>query len=358
MRVAHHRHSNASAHSVHQPIRIPVRAIRPRQWAGLIAAGLAVTLGLSTYFSYRADISAARQRVATGAKVINTAAGPIQYADVGKGPPVLMIHGAGGGFDQGHWGFRDGLGDVSYRVIAPSRFGYLDTPLPKGDASPIAQADAHAALLDALGIERVAVVGASAGALSAMQFAIRYPERTTALVLNVPASWAPPEEKPAEVLMDNPFVLNVVMKSDFVMWAVMKLAPNEMVTFVGVPKELQSTMTPAQRARVNELIELIQPVSQRKDGIVNDGINSSSLGRYPLEEIRAPTLVIDAADVSTFPGSRYTAAHIPSATFLAYETGGHLLVGHEEHSRAAVAALLQEHHAAPTATAPAGAAVP
>jgi pimeloyl-ACP methyl ester carboxylesterase len=51
-----------------------------------------------------------------------------------------------------------------------SRFGYLRTPLP-ADASAAAQADAHACLLDALGIRRAAIVGASAGAPSAMQFA-------------------------------------------------------------------------------------------------------------------------------------------------------------------------------------------
>ena len=59
------------------------------------------------------------------------------------------------------------------------------------DASPEAQADAHACLLDALGIPNAAVVGVSAGGPSAMQFAIRHPQRTAALVLLVPLSWRP-----------------------------------------------------------------------------------------------------------------------------------------------------------------------
>ena len=45
---------------------------------------------------------------------------------------------------QGHSWHRDFRG-------APSRFGYLRTPLPS-DASPAAQADAHSCLLDALGL--------------------------------------------------------------------------------------------------------------------------------------------------------------------------------------------------------------
>ena len=45
--------------------------------------------------------------------------------------------------------------------------------------------------------------------------------------------------------------------------------------------------------------------------------------------ILAPTIIIDAKDdVETFPGSKYTADHIPNAKFLAFQTGGDLLIGH------------------------------
>jgi len=118
-----------------------------------------------------------------------------------------------------------------------------------------------------------------------------------------------------------------------------------METFLGVPRALQPWLTPEQRARVEDVMRLILPVSQRQAGIVNDGLNSASLVRYPLEEIRAPTLIVDAADVSTYPKSKYTAEHIPGATFIAYETGGHLLIGHEEESRAAVSDFLRRHRA-------------
>jgi len=62
-----------------------------------------------------------------------------------------------------------------YRLIAPSRFGYLGSSMPPSHAAM--QADAYAQLLDRLGIEKVMVVGISAGAWSSMQFAIRHPER-------------------------------------------------------------------------------------------------------------------------------------------------------------------------------------
>jgi pimeloyl-ACP methyl ester carboxylesterase len=97
----------------------------------------------------------------------------------------LSVHGAGGGFDQG-LELADPLARAGFRVIAVSRFGYLRTPLP-----PDASAAAHACLLDALNIRRVAVLGTSAGGPSSMQFALRHPDRTAALVLLVPAAYAP-----------------------------------------------------------------------------------------------------------------------------------------------------------------------
>ena len=120
------------------------------------------------------------------------------------------------------------------------------------------------------------------------------------------------------------------------------------MTFLGVPKALQPQLTAAQHARVNELMECILTVSVRQAGIVNDAVNNGSLGRYALEEIHAPTLILDATDVSTYPKSKYTAAHIPGAKFVVYETGGHLLIGHEEESRIAVAEFLRQNQAEPS----------
>jgi len=117
------------------------------------------------------------------------AAGPIEYAEIGEGPPILLVHGAGGGYDQG-LDLGVPLANSGFRVIAVSRFGYLRTPLP-ADASAAAQAEAHAALLDALKIERAAIMGASAGAPSTMQFALRHADRCSALVLLVPAAYVP-----------------------------------------------------------------------------------------------------------------------------------------------------------------------
>lgn len=50
---------------------------------------------------------------------------------------------------------------------------------------------AHACLLAALKIERVAAIGGSAGAPSAMQLCLRHPEMSSAVVLLFPIAFAP-----------------------------------------------------------------------------------------------------------------------------------------------------------------------
>jgi len=70
------------------------------------------------------------------------------------------------------------------RVIAPSRFGYLGSNTPP-DATPADEADALAALLDALDIDQIDVIGDSAGAISALQLALRHSERVKHLAVLV-----------------------------------------------------------------------------------------------------------------------------------------------------------------------------
>jgi 2-hydroxy-6-oxonona-2,4-dienedioate hydrolase len=152
---------------------------------GLVLAALLIG-GLAIGASFRADQQSAVQRVTGKSSVIETRHGPMEYAEAGSGPPLLMIHGTGGGFDQGlmfsHAIVRNGV-----RVIAPSRFGYLRSSWP-ADPSSDKQADAFVDLLDHLKLRKVVIAGGSAGALSAAQFALRHAERTSALILIVPAA--------------------------------------------------------------------------------------------------------------------------------------------------------------------------
>jgi pimeloyl-ACP methyl ester carboxylesterase len=318
-----------------QPPSTNLKSTKPKRSRTIltIVPVLLAALGALVYFRYRQDLSAAEVRVSSGSKLVSTPCGPIEYADAGTGTPVLVIHGAGGGFDQGVEIARP-LIDNGFRVIAPSRFGYLRTPLP-ADASPMAQADAHACLLNALRLDKVAVLGVSAGAPSAMQLCLRHPERCTAMVLGVPlvysprpADGAPPEELSAF----KKFLLSTTISSDFVFWTMSKLARNAMIEAVlGTPQKDVEKAGAAEQARLANFLAHIEPVSRRKNGLQNEAAIAQSLPRYDLESFNVPTLVFSVEDdlYKTYPGARYTAEHIRGARFLSYPTGGHLNVGHQ-----------------------------
>jgi 2-hydroxy-6-oxonona-2,4-dienedioate hydrolase len=313
--------------------------------AGLVAAGLP---GLA-YARYRHAIRQARERVSTGGRIAETACAPIEYSVMGDGPPLLLVHGAGGGYDQG-LEFGVPLAGRGFRIIAMSRFGYLRTPLP-GDASAAAQADAHAYLLDALGIERAGIVGASAGAPSTLQFALRHPERCSAMVLMVPAAYAP-RAGGAPSLQTPPrieFLLGTALKSDLLFWAATHIARNTLIrSILATPLSVMRNAGAPERARVNDVMEHLLPISARRLGLLNDAAVTSSLERYDLERIAVPTLVIGVADClyGTFEPARYTAQHIPGARFVRYETGGHLWVGHQEEVVSEISAFLGERQLA------------
>lgn len=308
-------------------------------------AGLLAALAAVTYYSYRRDMAAARALVATGSRVVNTPCGPIEYADVGKGPAVLVIHGAGGGFDQG-LELAQPLMASGFRVIAVSRFGYLRTPLP-ADASPEAQAEAHACLLNELKLGRVAVIGASAGAPSAMQFCLRHPERSSALVLLFPMAFAPgrAQTKPPALYTS---VIKTTLHSDFPFWAATKVAQGILIkTVLGTPVEDFRSAPPEDQARTLRVMRCILPISEREAGIWNDATVSPSIPRYDLERISVPTLLISAEDdlYGTFKSARYTADHIPGARFVGFPTGGHMLMGHWKETAAELTGFLKAHSA-------------
>jgi pimeloyl-ACP methyl ester carboxylesterase len=305
----------------------------------LIVAKVALIAIALVWFQYRQELRIERDRVSAGSSVVQTPCGVIEYAEAGAGPAVLLVHGAGGGFDQ-MAGFADELSRHGLRTIAMSRFGYLRTPLP-ADASPAAQADAHACLLDALKIERAAILGVSAGGPSTLQFAIRHAARTTAMVLLVPLAYAPRDMAPVPAATQ--FMLERAVRSDFLFWATMKAAPSAVIgTILATPPELVALAAESERARVHELMRHILPLTERQHGLLNDSAIAQSLPRYALEQIAAPTLVISLPDdrYGTYESSRYTAVHIASARFVSYPSGGHVWVGYNDEVTAEVLAFL------------------
>lgn len=296
----------------------------------IVALG-ALSAGAVAYRAYRRAIEASHARVSAGSRIARTCCGPIEYAEIGSGPAALVVHGAGGGFDQGMQ-FAAPLAHSGLRVIAMSRFGYLRTSMPV-DASPAAQADAHAALLDALHVDRAAIIGVSAGGPSAMQFAIHHPDRCAALVLVVPLAWTPhrPIAASSRRWQAADRLLPLILGSDFAFWACSRFTRTLVIRHVlATPPELVAQAGPEERKRVDAMIENILPISMRYRGLLNDEKVATTLEPLKVDRIAAPTLISSVRDdgFGTFEMARYVAERIQGARFVGYETGGHLGVGH------------------------------
>jgi pimeloyl-ACP methyl ester carboxylesterase len=280
---------------------------------------------LTSPLRFRADLRAARQRLAAVPTALaETPLGTIEYADRGSGFPILLVHGIFGGHDAA---LRLAAPDTlaGYRLVAPSRFGYLGTPMP-AYATVALQADAHAALLDALRIDRAIVYAGSAGGTSALQLAIRHPERVAGLVLQ--SSNVPGPHHASTVLPSA--VAHRLWRSELLMWLVRNYATGFIVhTMMGIPRDL--ALPAADRKRLAEELDSIFPVGPRVEGVMFDAFtgNRDINNDYPLGSITAPTLVVHFADDG---GPPYEAAvamtrHIPGALLLTGAHGGHLGLG-------------------------------
>ncbi|MFS8036507.1 alpha/beta fold hydrolase [Xanthobacter sp. AM11] len=311
----------------------------------LLLLGAAVLAAAVIGWRFRAVHARALQSVASGSQVVQLAGGPVEYADRGQGLALLSIHGAGGGFDHG-LAFADDLMGDGFRVIAPSRFGYLRTGIPAAavhapDGGIAAQADAHAALLDHLGLDQVVVMGLSAGARSAAALAIRHPHKVRALVLMVPALHAPHSPVAVDPSGGSRLVFAVVKAGgDFFWWAIAALGPSMLVRFVGVRPPLLEQAGATERERVLRIAASVAPVVSRAAGIRLD--SACPAPDLPLERIVAPTFIVSARDdlFNTLPAAQVAAERIAGAQFVAYDTGGHLLVGRAGQIRAAVREFL------------------
>ncbi len=106
---------------------------------------------------------------------------PTRYLTVGEGPPLLLLHGVGDNAFDWQW-VMPALAST-YRVYAPDLPGSGGSAKPLPDYSPAFFTRFVAAFLDALGVERAAVVGNSLGGLVGLRLALSDPERVAALGL-------------------------------------------------------------------------------------------------------------------------------------------------------------------------------
>jgi pimeloyl-ACP methyl ester carboxylesterase len=238
--------------------------------------------------------------------------GPIEYSVTGSGPAVLILHGSPGGYDMGI-AFSQLIDSPHFTYIAVSRPGYLRTPLASGE-TPEEQADLYAALLDKLGIREATVIGVSGGGPSALQFALRYPDRCTKLVMISGVSQCYDEYA---IKRSLPPVQRITRR------IYDRITSFEPLLYLALPLARLQPM----RSGTDGLLRSVAMYDLRKVGYANDMAQFILISQYPLERITAPTLVVhgQADDEVPFDNAELLVKKVPNIKLLAVPGGGHLV---------------------------------
>ena len=257
-------------------------------------------------------VIAGGERLASyGAKTAVLSYGNMSYVDKGEGEIILSVHGIFGGYDQAYDTVKDFSFD--YRIIAPSRFGYLGSDI-LGDGTPAEQATAYVELLDKLGIDKVYLLATSAGGTTAIRFALDHPERTKGLILYCSAMpFLDKPEKYTEYAGPPAFLIN------------------------GYTMFLMSPLFEPIMGMEPSTIYSMLPISDRRQGVILDAsVTNPDMARnfddYQIESLQIPTLILHSKDdkLVSYENTTNVLSRFPNHTLISFETGGHLMVGHGE----------------------------
>ena len=272
---------------------------------------IVIFLGIVRFLFIKKEAQERFAKYKTMVKVVDTSYGKVSYIDEGQGEKVLVCHGICGGYDQAY----DTLAKAenSYRILAPSRFGYPGSDIPR-DATIEMQVETFRELIDKLGIEKTYLLATSAGGATAIKFALMYPERTNGLVLYC-SGYPALKESPKRITYAGP---PAAICNDFIMWL-----------FCPLFKPLMG-MEP-------ETLKTILPMKPRRKGIVFDARVSNTVmvnecAEYDMSKLEVPVLIIHAKDdkMADFNNVEPWIVRIKDCTFIALDSGGHLMEGNSE----------------------------
>lgn len=254
---------------------------------------------------------------------------------MGRRPPVLLVHGVVGGCDvPPSW---RALVPSGYRIIAPSRFGYLGAAMPS-KPSVADQADVFAMLLDALEIEHTVVLGFSAGSTSSIQFALRHADRVRGLILVAANA---PHAQPVQLV---PRPLARLVFSQPTLWCLRVFVPKQLAQIAGAPADY--LLSERDRRTLETIFDSFFPMRLRAEGTIFDGyVGNPEVADYPFEQITVPTLGVHAADdpLASYNDARAMVARIPGSHWVQVDRGGHIFIHNDRRALREIAAFLADN---------------
>jgi pimeloyl-ACP methyl ester carboxylesterase len=308
------------------------------RFGGLLVLLFLMTLIILLVYSFTSWKKGIIEELRQRSHIISTRNGPIEYVFFGNGPVLLAIHGGPGGYDQGEFILWE-WAKKGYSVLSYSRPGYLRTPLSSGRTIK-EQTDATIALLDALKIDQVIVVAASAGGPIAIELCIRYPERVRALVMLCAVSMRYiPRQSQTNSMIERILTFDTI--PDIASWMFhlltrfnpcvsMRLMLNENTNLSKKQVRQIAIKICQDEELVNWYIGLVHattPLSSRRIGLRNDLEQLASIKEYPAQMIKVPTLIIhglDDADVDV-SNAQLIASLVPNAELLILDNVGHMI---------------------------------
>ena len=274
------------------------------QAIGFVFIGLVVFI-LLLIISYGSWKKSA-MRIMDDGEVMETALGKIQYKLTGEGPVLFFMHGGPGGMDQAF--FLDDMIQEGYSILTVSRPGYLRTPFVP--LSYEKQVDQYIELLDKLKIDKVVVMGYSAGGPLALNFANKYPDRTHALMMEAGVSTV--YEMPNEEDMESFWVKIFMSKGiqDFLSWitviAVRIALKMVFRSIIGLETLLDKegiakftdlvSKDKKRRMWLKKLMDTTVPMSLRKLGLDHDMELLTSIEKISVDNINVKSLLIYSKD--------------------------------------------------------------
>ena len=254
----------------------------------------------------------------------------IYYEILGQGEPLLLIMGLGGHILD--WGrvLPKGLSKY-YQVIMFDNRGSGRTTQPPGPYSIKQMAKDAVDLMDAIGLKRPSVFGASMGGMIAQEIALIYPERVTKLVLGGTMAGGKEQTKPTpeiEAYMQPRLDLT---PQGYLWWCAPAVYPQEFIYDHPeiVEKKIQDNLAyPSQLHAYEAQFEALRAYD--------------SYSRLP--SIRAKTLVLTGNRDVLFPpeNSQTLAKQIPDAQLEVIEGAGHMFwISHPTETLHALTSFLE-----------------